>query len=114
MSDLFNSPDAIVVLNDGETYTGMSGCYVYLLDDSISDSDYDISTFAQEVVDKPGVQFLSIERLVEFYLAFQNMHTHAYNVLVDIGPETDPTDIGGMPEINDYDDEDDDPYNWRK
>jgi len=100
MSELFNSPDAIVVLNDGETYTNMSGCYVYLLDDSISDSDYDISTFAQEVVDKPGVQILSIERLVEFYLAFQNMHAHAYNVLADIGPETDPTDVGGMPEID--------------
>ena len=100
MSDLFNSPDAIVVLNDGETYTNMNGCYVYLLDDSIDDSDYDISTFAEEVVDKPGVQILSIERLVEFYLAFQSMHTHAYNVLVDIGPKTDPTDVGGMPEID--------------
>jgi len=113
MSDLFNSPDAIVVLNDGETYTNMRGCHVYLLDDSISDSDYDVSTFAEEVVDKPGVQLLSIERLVEFYLAFQNMHAHAFNVPV-IMQKGDPTDMSGMPEINDYDDEDDDPYNWGK
>jgi hypothetical protein len=98
MSDLFNSPDAIVVLNDGETYTNMNGCYVYILDESIDDSDYDISTFAQEVVDKPGVQILSIERLVEFYLAFQSMHAHAYNVPVIIS-NGDPTDVGGMPEI---------------
>jgi len=100
MSDLFNSPDAIVVLNDGETYTGIGGSYVYLLDNSISDSDYDVSTFAREVVDKPGVQILSIERLVEFYLAFQSMHAHAYNIPVDIGLNVDPSEIGGMPEID--------------
>ena len=108
MSDLFNSPDAIVVLNDGETYTNMIGCHVYLLDESISDSDYDISTFAEEVVDRPGVQVLSIERLVEFYLAFQSMHAHAFNVPVVI-PSGNPADVGGTPEI---DDSNDDPYNF--
>ena len=104
MSALFNSPNAIVVLNDGETYTSMRGCCVYLLDDSISMYDYDTSTFAEDVLNSPGVQLLSIERLVEFYLAFQSMNAHAFNVPVII-PRGEPTDMGGMPEINDYDDD---------
>jgi hypothetical protein len=81
MSELFNSPDAIVVLNDSETYTGISGSYVYLLDDSIDINEHDVSTFAQDMWGHPGVQMLSIERLVEFYIAFQNMNAHAFNVI---------------------------------
>lgn len=80
MSNLFRSPEAIVVLNDGETYTNMSGCHVYLLGDNIDMSDYDISTFAEEIIDHPSTQLLSIERLVEVYLAFEAMNTHAFNV----------------------------------
>ena len=80
MSDLFRSPDAIVVLNDDETYTNMTGCHVYLLHGDVSANDYDVSTFAQDVVDHPDVQILSIERLVEVYLAFEAMNTHAFNV----------------------------------
>lgn len=113
MSTLFNLCPAIVVLNDGETYTNLSGTYVYLCDESIDASQYDVSTFAEDIADDPGVQILSIERLVEMYLAFQNMNAHAFNVPVTV-PGGNPTDVGGMPEINDYDDEDDDPYNWGK
>mgnify|MGYP001203342221 CR=1 FL=1 len=97
MSELFNSPNAIVVLNDGETYSGMSGSYVYLIDDSIEEDEYDISTFAQDLWGHPGVQMVSIERLVEMYLAFQNMNTHAFNAVYT------PDTITGDDETNSFD-----------
>ncbi len=103
MSELFNSPDAIVVLNDGETYSGMSGSYVYLLDDSIEESDYDMSTFAQDLWGHPGVQMISIERLVEMYLAFQNMNAHAFNAVHTPVVAT---------EDDDYNNDEDDQYDW--
>ncbi len=101
-NDLFNSPDAIVVLNDGETYTGMGGCSVYLLDESVDSSDYDVSTFAEDITDHPGVQILSIERLVEMYIAFQSMNVHAFNVTSKRLNLTnaEPNDLSGTPTID--------------
>jgi hypothetical protein len=90
-NDLFNSPDAIVVLNDDETYTNMNGCHVYLLNDSVDVSDYDISTFAEDIANHPDVQILSVERLVEFYLAFEAMNAHAFNVSVTMPNRLDDT-----------------------
>ncbi len=78
--ELWVKPDAIVVLDDDETYGPLQGAHVYLLDSSIDDNDYDISTFARDIRDEAGVRRLSIERLVEFYLAFQSMNIHAVNV----------------------------------
>ena len=118
MSDLFRSPDAIVVLNDDETYTNVNGCHVYLLHGDISANDYDVSNFARDVVDHPDVQVLSIERLVEFYLAFEAMNAHAFNVnklaYKCSDPTVSPTDVGGIPLLPDdeEDDSDDDPYNF--
>ena len=81
--ELWASPYAIVVLDDGETYSGTIGSYVYLIDDAINENDYDVSTFAEEISNHPCVRKLSIDRLVEFYLAFQAMNIHAVNVQDD-------------------------------
>ena len=81
MQKLFSNPNAIVVLNDDETYSGIDGASVYILDDSVHEEDYDVSTFAEDISNHPGVTILSIERLVEMYIAYDNMNVHAFNVI---------------------------------
>lgn len=92
--ELWVKPDAIVVLDDDETYSPLQGAHVYLLDSDIDDSDYDISTFARDIRDEVGVRRLSIERLVEFYLAFQSMNIHAVNVQNELDKYNDDYEWG--------------------
>lgn len=80
---LFDDTKVIVMLNDDETWTEVTGTHAYIIDPMFAQlvgslQNNDIS--ADEIALSPGVRALSIERLVRFYLAWENMHAHAYNV----------------------------------
>ena len=79
---LFQNITAITALGNNNV-DEVRNTYVYIIDDMFVPalkSLHDGEITLEELSESPGVQRLSIERLVQFYLAWENVHAHAYNV----------------------------------